>query len=263
MDTSRSSPSSISSSGPSADTGEPHALDLPHDRALSPSSSITRDDVFYFETIAFQVEDTLFRVFKSGFEVKGSAFEAIFSLPQAQGYDIEGTNDSNPIHLRGIGKANFTSFLRVLYRMYPFQGTPITYDEWIGALDLATMWDFKEIRKTCIEALSELIKSRPAFDNILLARKYKVEKWLRDGYVQLLQQGVLDLGGDICNSKLDLVTIAKLLYIRERKHGSYLQQGEYCISCSRRLRAGIFKRDEANKRIDEVFSDEIAGMQDG
>jgi hypothetical protein len=73
------------------------------------------------------------------------------------------------------------------------------------------MWDFKEVslpektiidlyflilyicfgaqvRNTCIEALSGLIKSRTAIDNILLAKKYKVKKWLRDGYIQLLQQ---------------------------------------------------------------------------
>lgn len=108
-----------------------------------------------------------------------------------------------------------------------------------------------QIRKTCIEALSEHIKSGSVFDNIVLAKKYKVEKWLRDGYIQLLQQKqALELGEDICTSELDVITIARLLYIRERRH------------CRQVMISSAFSTDEANKKIDEVFADEIAEMQD-
>jgi len=59
MDPPQSSASSIIvSDHPSADIGEPQALDIPPDRALSPRSAwlaVERDDVFYFETITFQV----------------------------------------------------------------------------------------------------------------------------------------------------------------------------------------------------------------
>ena len=109
----------------------------------------------------------------------------------------------------------------------------------------------------CIEALSKLIESRSTFDKILLARKYKVKKWLRDAYFQLLQQKKpLELGDDICTSQIDVITVARLLYIRERKHfqfqcTNYKCEGSY-----------YFGSDEAYKRIDEVFADEIAEMQD-
>lgn len=166
------------------------------------------------------------------------------------------------------------------------KGAATTYLEWIAALDLAIMWDFKEVRaltgsrqgkftdlcflilypqvrKTCIEALSVLIKSRIVFDNILLARKYKVKKWLRDAYVQLLQQKeALEFGDDVCTSEtLDLITIARLLYIREKKHCD-LQCSVYCCDCSRKADDYFFSTNEASRTIDEVFADEFAGMQD-
>lgn len=158
-----------------------------------------------------------------------------------------------------------------------------TYAEWIAALELAIMWDFKEvslpedviidlyfslyifvfgtqIRKTCIRALSALIESRPVIDIVLLAKKYKVKEWLRAGYIKLLQSKELELGDDICTSEIDVITIARLLYIRERRHGEIQRNTQYCHRCSRTY-GYDFSTDIANRKIDEVFADEIAGMQ--
>ena len=99
-------------------------------------------------------------------------------------------------------------------------------------------------------------------DNILLAKKYKVRKWLLDGYVQLLQQKeALEFGDDICNSEIDLITIARLLYIREKKH-CQLQCAVHCRHCKRKADEYFFSIDKANREIEEVFADEISGMQD-
>jgi len=249
---------------------ERYPLDIFQDQAPTPAV-VERDNVFYFETVSFQVEDALFRVFKSGFEVKGTPFEAMFSLPQVPGPKgiVEGTDDSSPIYLRGISKVNFRCFLRALY---PFKGAPTTYAEWIAALDLAIMWDFKEVRNTCIEALSELIKSRTAIDNILLAKKYKVKKWLRDGYIRLLQQKELEpkFINDICTSEIDLpmITIVRLLYIREKRHCElHLQHRDQsntrsCRRCSSDDYHFTGSTNDANRKVDEVFADEIARMPD-
>ena len=121
---------------------------------------------------------------------------------------------------------------------------------------------FRKVRKTCIEALSGLIKSRTVFENILLAKKYKVKKWLRDGYVQLLQQKeALEFGNDIRDSEMDLITIARLLDIREKKH-CQLQRSAYCLDCARMAGDYSFSTVEAQRKIDEVFAEEMAGMQD-
>ena len=59
----------------------------------------------------------LFKVFRNGFNVPGTPFEAMFALPQTQTDNIEGNNFENPIHLPGVKAHHFRSFLRVLY--YP------------------------------------------------------------------------------------------------------------------------------------------------
>ena len=69
-------------------------------------------------TTPFQkVENMLFKVFRNGFNVPGTPFEAMFALPQTQTDNIEGSNFENPIHLPGVKAHHFRSFLRVLY--YP------------------------------------------------------------------------------------------------------------------------------------------------
>jgi len=242
------------------DNGEIAEPNRPH--MSQDQAPAERDNVFYFETVTFQVEDTLFRVIKSDFEVQGTPFEAFFSLPHTPSKIVEGTDDSSPIYLHGISEVKFRSFLRVLY---PFKGAVTTYAEWIAALELAIMWDFKEIRMTCIEALSELIKSRTAIDKIVLGKKYNVKKWLRDGYVQLLKSKELELGDDICTSEIDMMTLARLLYIRERKHCELKTDEACCPRCYHRFSTHsghIFSTIVANRKIDEVFADEISGMQD-
>ena len=82
---------------------------------------------------------------------------------------------------------------------------------------------------------------------------------MRDAYAQLLQQAeALQLGNDIRTSQIDLLTIAKLLYIRDKSHS------EFRRTMSHRGYWGndSFSSVEAYKKTDEVFADEIAEMQD-
>ena len=65
-----------------------------------------------------KVENRLFQVLRNGFNVPGTPFEAMFTLPQAQTDSIEGSSLENPIHLPGIKVDHFRSFLRILYPLY-------------------------------------------------------------------------------------------------------------------------------------------------
>ncbi len=69
-----------------------------------------------WHTSSLKVGNSLFKVPKNGFQVSGTIFEAMFSLPSddAAG-SIEGSSDENPIHLHGIEEKKFTAFLTVLY----------------------------------------------------------------------------------------------------------------------------------------------------
>ena len=62
-----------------------------------------------------KVENTLFQVLRNGFNIPGTPFEAMFTLPQTQTNGIEGSSLENPIHLPGIKEDHFRSFLRILY----------------------------------------------------------------------------------------------------------------------------------------------------
>jgi hypothetical protein len=117
------------------DIGEIAEIADPSSPRADQAPSLERDEAFYFkfETVTFrvhfnlffrslfiiytilQVEDTLFRVFKRGFQVQGTTFETMFSLPENPSGIVEGTDDSHPIHLHGISKVKFQCFLRVLY----------------------------------------------------------------------------------------------------------------------------------------------------
>lgn len=112
-----------------------------------------------------KVGNTLFRVPKNGFQVPGTIFEAMFSLPTNEAKAIiEGSNDDNPIHLHGIDETKFRAFLTILYPSYVslvslLGNLPSDYsaskevivDEesqyrtLVGALDLATFWEFTKV----------------------------------------------------------------------------------------------------------------------
>jgi len=176
-------------------TGEPrpHAPAGPSIKKLASRLQVEHD--FNFQVIVFEVENRLFQVLRNGFNVPGTPFEAMFSLPHTQTDSIEGSSLENPIHLQGIRVDHFRSFLRILY---PFIGQKpvVEFDEWVGVLHLATMWIFQEVRAKAISQLSDLIKQKTVMERISLAREYQVVEWLRDAYLELTQKIPLDFDSE-------------------------------------------------------------------
>ncbi|KAF8161471.1 hypothetical protein B0H34DRAFT_701061 [Crassisporium funariophilum] len=241
--------------------GDPSALPRVEVLETVPEPEVERDDVYYFEIVVFKVENTLFKVPRIGFESEQNVFTTLFTLSPPKGAQAEGADDALPISLHGISKAHFRAFLRVLY---PVRGIASTYEEWLGALDLATMWEFKEVRKKSVAALNQLIKSGNVAENIHLAKKYHVEHWLRYSYVRLVtQKEPLEID-ELCSSMLDLLTIARLLSIREkvyvRSSRAGSNDGRYCGSCGGRQSYNITDAD-ASDLVSHVFAEELRGMQ--
>ncbi|KAF9532925.1 hypothetical protein CPB83DRAFT_846598 [Crepidotus variabilis] len=79
--------------------------------------------------------------------------------------------------------------------MYPFKWSAFSYDEWLGALDLATRWSLFDICNKAIHALTILNRSgsKSTIEKVLLAKKYKIDQWLREGYTTLVQQEELKI----------------------------------------------------------------------
>jgi hypothetical protein len=62
----------------------------------------------------------------------------------------------------------------------------MTQEGWTSVLKLAVMWNFEDIRKLAIGKLTK--QSVEPIERILLARAYSVPKWLRAGYIALVER---------------------------------------------------------------------------
>ncbi|KAF9536800.1 hypothetical protein CPC08DRAFT_731502 [Agrocybe pediades] len=189
----------------------------------SPVAASKLDAVFNFQIIVFQVEDTVFEVLKSGFNVPGSIFETMFSLPQGsseEGSGTEGSSREHPIFLPGVTASEFRIFLRVLYPFMNQSGVTKS-DEWLSVLRLATLWDFKKIRSRAITHLNyhSFLTKKSAAEKISIGRQYRVACWIKDGYETLCQDPPQNLGETNGPSEpfgLDWETIAKIYIVREK-----------------------------------------------
>jgi len=203
------------------------AFDFPQEAASNhreetpgPSSNIgpRRVTRFYMEPVVFQIENSLFKVPKSGFQVPGTIFEAMFALPSSETNDsIEGSSDENPIHIHGVEEKKFRAFLTMLYPSKAPIDDESRYFILLDALDLATFWEFTQLRKDIIADLSPMIEKRSNLEIIYVAKKYRVAIWLRMAYNKLVQTCATLPMETLVSSKfpLDWETIAKLYQIRD------------------------------------------------
>jgi len=143
--------------------------------------------------------------------------------------------------------------------------------DWIGALHLATMWEFHQVwniysncfcfnrnifgpaqvRERAIIALKSYVSSQDQKNTVLLAKKYRVIDWLRTAYKQLVQRpslGIPDLTGP---EPLDWETIAKIFFLRQT---ITQKQPPACSCCS--------PPDTSSSELEEIFRDEFESMKE-
>ncbi|KAF4620856.1 hypothetical protein D9613_001057 [Agrocybe pediades] len=226
-------------------------------------SPIQRHDYFYVDTITFQVEDTLFRVPKWGFQDPECDFPWMFDLPGPgpNGEHVEGTSDDAPIILEGESKSHFTALLKVLfyplYKVIPEPGELYDpdldrevdiggYDEWVGVLHLATKWNLKPIRKQAIQEVGRRFPgTMESWDRIAIARKYNVREWLVKEYKDLVNR----------NRPHDIDTLCENLGISEAHRVLQLRENS-----SRKPVDSYYRResfDTASDIILKTFAPEI------
>ncbi|KAF5355536.1 hypothetical protein D9758_006287 [Tetrapyrgos nigripes] len=150
-------------------------------------TSFPKTDVsYYWETVVFLVEDTVFKIPKYHFAKSSEVFESMFSLPQGD-KEAEGNTDANPIRLEGIQAIDFRRFLKVLYpSQIPWREDETTMDEWKSILKLATLWRFLTLRKFAIDKLTS--QEMDVTERILMGREFSVSSWIKSGYSDLVSQ---------------------------------------------------------------------------
>ncbi|KAH6908586.1 hypothetical protein BKA70DRAFT_272717 [Coprinopsis sp. MPI-PUGE-AT-0042] len=138
-----------------------------------------RDDVYYYENVVIQVENTLFSVPRTCLSDHSEVFAGMFLLDGA----AEGQTDDNPIVLHGYSSEDFQSLLKVISPhpivSAPSTFQPLTKQEWTGVLNLSTIWQMQAIRYLAIDKLSNM-ELQPD-EKIKLARRHRVAKWLSEG----------------------------------------------------------------------------------
>jgi len=239
----------------------------------SPRPLIRLDNIFNFQIVVFQVEDCLFQVLRNGFNVPGTIFEAMFSLPTAETDEslLEGNSLENPILLEGVEASEFRVFLKVLY---PFisQSNVSGYDDWISVLNLATMWDFRKIRATAITKLSDFLTQKSPLEKIYVGRKYRAIDWVKDGYAALCSNPPSTLeefkpSEPFGPPGLDWESIARILYVQNKIRNENLNSNQYCSTCGMHFGPGYGTTTCRNSCriktvIEEVFRVEFDLMKD-
>ncbi|KIM82521.1 hypothetical protein PILCRDRAFT_820381 [Piloderma croceum F 1598] len=190
--------------------------------AGSVDSQSVRNGRFYMECIVFLVEGTLFKVPRACFE-HSQIFRDVFNLPCTNNAIIDGSDDGHPFKLDGISKIDFRAFLKLLYpQSIPLRGA-LSVKEWIAVLKLSTMWDLFSIRKLAIEELSKFTMN--PVTRIILARQYRIQKWLFAGYEELAKRTEPISISEA--EQLGLETAILIFQIREESHLAYLEDMEH------------------------------------
>ncbi|KAF9525770.1 hypothetical protein CPB83DRAFT_858859 [Crepidotus variabilis] len=152
-----------------------------------------RHALYYWDLVVFRVEKTAFRIPTYGFlSSNKNFFENLQSSRSKVENDGQEYEQVDVYELESVNKNHFEGLLLVLY---PRGRTAETYEEWIGALHLATLWDLHDIRTKAIEALerSSSLKSKNPVEVALLAKKYGVGSWLCNAYTNLVQRTDLSI----------------------------------------------------------------------
>ncbi|KAF9268491.1 hypothetical protein L218DRAFT_1072986 [Marasmius fiardii PR-910] len=213
------------------------------------NTTLRRDNEFYFDTITFQVDDTIFKVPSQYIHEKSEVFDA---GAQISAESDEGSSDANPVKLsplpHGCNANDFRCLLRIIIALTVGLPTPTNYnsDQWLSVLKLSTAWYFSDIRKLANEQISRpqvnytkdqwvkvldfahnsdqftdlrdlaitrisAIRFNSRVDQVLLGRKYLHKPWIIEGLKELANMSSLPSVAEL--NRLGQGTVVSLLYM--------------------------------------------------
>lgn len=104
----------------------------------------------------------------------------------------------------------------------------LNLDEWMGVLTLAKKWKLEDMKAKAVAGSDEEIQKKTVIDKILLAKKYGVAKWLKEGYCALASRKepitALERG------KIGWETYGRLMDVRERGRAASLDKAELDVT---------------------------------
>ncbi|KAH6908507.1 hypothetical protein BKA70DRAFT_1562572 [Coprinopsis sp. MPI-PUGE-AT-0042] len=262
---------------------------MAENRQDSPIESDTfRSVAYYFQNVIIKVERCLYSIPKQALTSQSPVFEGMFDGNNDGGG--EGASDKKPIVLEGYKSGEFECLLNVMLPQPLERKLPaLTKEQWVSVLKLSTVWQMDQIRQLAVEQLSQLDPS--PIEKVVLAREYRVLKWLTEGVTTLAidfdQYPIKDVA-----QALGWETTALILSIRDQakpkvlesdelirgftcyQYGHQLSQSSGYVRCTGgcgyMLRGGsaTSTRNDANGKlavsqavVSTVFADEIQVLQ--
>ncbi|KIK93530.1 hypothetical protein PAXRUDRAFT_828878 [Paxillus rubicundulus Ve08.2h10] len=177
-------------------------------------SPITKHEHYYVPdgNVVFLAERTHFRVHRSFFERESMFFRTFFAHP-GDGEPDDGSEDK-PYKL-DVQSDDFAEFVGVWYKQdYTHSRSK---EAWLVVLQLATRWEFPQVRKLAISQLEAL--RLPPIEKIALYKKHEIdEDLLIPSYIDLCRSPTLPSPAD--GNLLTMETIINLLNARQRERES-------------------------------------------
>ncbi|KAI6139533.1 hypothetical protein BKA82DRAFT_4222960 [Pisolithus tinctorius] len=161
----------------------------------------------YIATVAFLVENCLFRVPRKPLEEESAVFRDMFLLPQPVNEMTEGQDDARPVVLHGVSKDDFECLLKALLCRQHGQNKGLV-------LGLTGQW----ISDTGNAALDHVEK-------IVLAMQYDIKEWLLSSLLALAQRP--DPISIEEGRRLGIETALKLASVREKLKLERMRNGRW------------------------------------
>ncbi|ESK97220.1 hypothetical protein Moror_17876 [Moniliophthora roreri MCA 2997] len=242
----------------------------------SPLATFPRHSQFYFDTVVFLVEKTLFKVPSRYFYENSEVFRDARLVSKGDAI-AEGSLDESPIKLPLPEDATADDFATLLRIIVPLVNAPapqdLTFTQYLSVLKLSTCWGFTDLRKLAIAEMSK----RPSFashiSKIELGRKYRVRQWVFEGLKDLMVQSLPPLK-DL--KALGDETVIGLLYARDGASRNCVKCGNdgrpYCTKCFEgkyrdRYHSGPFRdtrkpasAPDYNSLTEKTFAAELSGL---
>ncbi|KIL64530.1 hypothetical protein M378DRAFT_162971 [Amanita muscaria Koide BX008] len=113
----------------------------------------------------------------------------MFSIPQPEGIEPDGSSDEQPLILEGIEKQDFIQLLRILYtQVQRAPGHGFSLDQWKSVLKLSNLYGMIELKNLVVDYMTPLLGAESPSLQIHLAKVYDVPKWLQPAKTRLVER---------------------------------------------------------------------------
>ncbi|VDB95558.1 unnamed protein product [Peniophora sp. CBMAI 1063] len=220
-----------------------------------PDGPVKRDESFYFDSLIFKAENTLFKVPRYALPAEDGIFSAMLDLPAGEEM-VEGKDDDHPIVLPAeVTAFDFRSLLKATHPFTVSSSSAsrmpyLTLHEWLSVVKLSTKWCLDELRVSAIVHCEALLpKDLSPIDRLVLGRELRIAEWMIKTYEEFGRRTALVDGQE--REALGMAAYVKVVELRERS-----------MRWTEKRRGRTRAQYDFRRKVQELFGDELAMDKD-